>query len=172
MFFTKILKLVVLVVPLILISCARTDLEPKIFKGIQKIEQKSLKLLEPSLRSSLPRKILIKKGDTLFRISRKYGVALRNLIEINGLHAPYLIKKGKFLKIPGVRFHVAQVNETIYGIARAHEIHMRSLVKINKLRPPYKIRNGDRIKIPYSKGLKNSYPWRTKESKNTKKFGK
>jgi len=166
MIFKNFFKLVVLFFPLFLISCARTDLNPVIFRGSEIIKQQPLKTSKLFIPSSFPRKISIKQGDTLFRISRKYAVALRKLIEINGLKAPYIIKKGQFLKIPGVRFHIAQVDETIYGIARAHGVRMRSLVKINQLAPPYKIQRGDRLQIPYSKGVSKRVPRGTKKTES------
>ena len=172
MYLIKFFKLFWLFLLLFPISCARTDLDPMVFKGSKIIKQKSLKISKVSLKSSFLQKILIKKGDTLFSISRKNGVSLRKLIELNRLKAPYLIKKGEFLKIPGVHFHIAQMNETIYGIARAHGVNMRSLVKINKVKPPYKIKRGDRLQIPYSEAVNNNSPTRSNKLKKKIKRNK
>ena len=43
---------------------------------------------------------VIKKGDTLFNVSQKYGLSWQTLAEINNLTEPYLLKIGQRLKIP------------------------------------------------------------------------
>ena len=43
---------------------------------------------------------LVKKGDTLFNVSQKYGLSWQTLAQINNLSEPYLLKIGQELKIP------------------------------------------------------------------------
>ena len=43
---------------------------------------------------------VVKKGDTLFNVSQKYGLSWQTLAEINNLSEPYLLKIGQELKIP------------------------------------------------------------------------
>lgn len=42
----------------------------------------------------------IKRGDTLFNVSQKYGISWQTLSEINHLREPYVLKVGQKLKIP------------------------------------------------------------------------
>lgn len=43
---------------------------------------------------------IVKKGDTLYRLSRRYDVPIAKIIEINNLNNPNLIKVGQMLLIP------------------------------------------------------------------------
>jgi len=45
----------------------------------------------------------VKKGDTLFNLSKKYGVSWETLGELNDLKEPFILKIGKKLKIPSPR---------------------------------------------------------------------
>lgn len=42
----------------------------------------------------------VKKGDTLFNLSNKYGVSWETLGELNNLKEPFILKIGMKLKIP------------------------------------------------------------------------
>ena len=48
--------------------------------------------------------VKVEKGDTLYSISRKYDVPLKDLIEVNSLSAPYSLKIGQTLKLPAARY--------------------------------------------------------------------
>lgn len=45
----------------------------------------------------------VKKGDTLFNLSQKYGISWQTLAELNHLKEPYLLKIGQEIKIPQKR---------------------------------------------------------------------
>src|SRR3989344_4677498 len=42
----------------------------------------------------------IKKGDTLFNLSQRYGISWQTLAEINSLKEPYILKIGQKIKVP------------------------------------------------------------------------
>lgn len=43
---------------------------------------------------------VVKKGDTAYRIARCHGVELRNLVALNKMSAPYLIRIGQRIRVP------------------------------------------------------------------------
>lgn len=45
--------------------------------------------------------VVVQPGETLYAISRRTGVALRALIDTNGLQAPYRLREGQRLALPG-----------------------------------------------------------------------
>ena len=47
----------------------------------------------------------VERGNTVYSISRLYGVPVRAIIETNGLTPPYLLKVGNSLTIPRRRGH-------------------------------------------------------------------
>ena len=42
----------------------------------------------------------IKKGDTLFNLSQRYGISWQTLAEINSLKEPYILRIGQKIKVP------------------------------------------------------------------------
>ncbi len=56
---------------------------------------------EPPSSSTEPRRVTVKRGDTLSSIARQHGVSIKALLEINGLNAKSVIRVGQKLKIPG-----------------------------------------------------------------------
>ncbi len=53
-----------------------------------------------------PDVITVQRGDTLYSISKRYNVPLRDLIEANNLTPPYTLVIGKYqLRLPTAKFH-------------------------------------------------------------------
>ena len=88
-----------------------------------------------------------KAGDTLYSISRKYNITLRDLIKENNLVPPYNIKSGDRLLIPSPRYHEVKSGDTLYSISRLYNMKVDQLVEINELKEPYAIKLGERLRI-------------------------
>lgn len=97
-----------------------------------------------------PSSVTVKKGDTVYALSRRYNVPLRALIEMNGLHAPFLLSPGQRLKLPQTSIHIVQKGETIYSISRRYSVDMSSLARRNGIRWPYSIFPGQALNLPGS----------------------
>jgi murein DD-endopeptidase MepM/ murein hydrolase activator NlpD len=94
--------------------------------------------------------IIVGRGDTLYLLARRHGVALRGLIQANKLKPPYIIYPKQRLKMPVSRYHVVGKGQTVYQIARHYDIDMGSLVRINKIEPPFRVKPGERLRLPDS----------------------
>lgn len=91
---------------------------------------------------------IVKKGETLYAISRAYQVPLRSIIEKNNLKAPYdLIVKQK-LYIPTRPIYIVKSGDTVYGIAKDQSVSMNEMVRVNKLQSPYQIYVGQELLMP------------------------
>lgn len=55
---------------------------------------------EPVVRGTEPIRHQVKRGETVFSISRLYNVPVTNIAEWNGLNAEFTIREGQFLLIP------------------------------------------------------------------------
>jgi len=86
-------------------------------------------------------------GDTLYSVSKKYQVTLRDLIKQNDLTPPYNLKAGTKIIIPKPNYYEVKVGDTLYGISRAHNMKIDNLIEINDLKEPYSVKVGDRIRI-------------------------
>jgi murein DD-endopeptidase MepM/ murein hydrolase activator NlpD len=90
---------------------------------------------------------IVRSGDTVYQISRRYDTSIRSIIDANNLRAPYVLKNGERLTLPPPRFHTVRDGETIYGISRRYNLAMNQLVRSNGIKPPYHIGVGQRLKL-------------------------
>ncbi len=92
--------------------------------------------------------IMVAKGDTLYGLARRYGLVLRDLIDVNRLKPPYILQPGQRLKTPQPRFYTVSKGDTAYGIARKHGVDVYRLIQLNHLSSNALIREGQRLKLP------------------------
>lgn len=92
--------------------------------------------------------VVVGPGDTLYAISRRYEVPLRDLIEINKLAPPYTLEPGQRLALPSARQYVVQPGDTLYGVSRMFSVDVSELTRLNNLTPPYAIKTGQPLRLP------------------------
>lgn len=90
----------------------------------------------------------LQKGETLYSVSRKYGVPYEALASANGITDPTKLKVGTKLIIPSV--HVVAKGETLFGLAKRYGILIGELLAANRLQPGYILKTGDTLVIPAS----------------------
>lgn len=95
-------------------------------------------------------KVTVRKGDTLYSISRKYNVPIKDMITANRLSAPYTLYVGQTLNLPTKQYHTVQRGESLYGIARMYNVDITTLSKVNNLHTPYSLSVGQRLLLPAS----------------------
>ncbi len=95
-----------------------------------------------------PATVVVRKGDSLYRISRRHNVPLSDLITLNGVPPPYTIHAGQRIRLPRVRVHVVGRNETLRTVSQRRGVEMIRLARANRLEPPYPIRPGQRLRLP------------------------
>lgn len=88
------------------------------------------------------------RGNTVYSISRLYGVPVRSIIEANGLKPPYLLKVGDELRLPTRQRHRVAKGDTVYSISRRYGVPMNELMRANAIQPPYTIKIGQELSIP------------------------
>ncbi len=88
----------------------------------------------------------LNKGETLYRVSKKFDVPLELLISVNKIDDVTKVKAGTKLIIP--RIHTVQKGETLYGIAKNYDVPLESLIKINHIDSSATIKPGDKLFIP------------------------
>jgi murein DD-endopeptidase MepM/ murein hydrolase activator NlpD len=87
-------------------------------------------------------------GETLNAVSRRTGVPLRDLIQLNGLTAPFTLQPGQKLRLPQAQFHTVAPGDTVYNISKRYGVDQASLMAENGIAPPYTIKLGQRLRIP------------------------
>lgn len=92
--------------------------------------------------------IKAEKGDTVYKVSRRYHVPIKTIIEVNNLNAPFALKENQPLSLGSPKVHIVKKGETINSIADLHKTDATALVKLNKLKYPYLIKIGQQLLLP------------------------
>lgn len=103
----------------------------------------------------------VKSGDSLWSISRKFGVTVNELKKVNNLSSN-LLSVGQNLIIPGKKNntssneYVVKKGDTLYGIANKYNVSVDNLKSYNNLSTD-SLSIGQLIKIPDNKVNSNEY---------------
>lgn len=103
----------------------------------------------------------VKSGDSLWSISRKFGVSVNELKKVNNLSSN-LLSIGQNLIIPGKKNntssneYVVKKGDTLYGIANKYNVSIDNLKSYNNLSTD-SLSIGQIIKIPDNKANSNEY---------------
>lgn len=99
----------------------------------------------------------VQAGENLWVISRRYGVALKTLLELNGLSEQSILQPGMKILIEGERdaqsgnlLYEVKQGDTPWGIAREFQIPVRLLLEANNLTEKSILRVGQKLVIPLS----------------------
>jgi len=90
----------------------------------------------------------VRRGDTLYSIGRRFGVNWQDIATSNSIAAPYLIKAGATLTIPGIRSYTVKAGDGLMAIGRALGVDWRAIARQNGLAAPYRIQVGQVLIIP------------------------
>ncbi len=118
-----------------------------------------------------PTSIRVKKGDTLYSISRKYDAPIREIIEENRFRPPYTLKVGQLVKLPKAKYHIVEKGDTLYNISKRYNVDMPTLSKTNNLVAPFTLTIGQKLLLPGSLVTSKTYASAnaaTKQKTNTK----
>jgi len=87
-------------------------------------------------------------NDTVYEISRRYGVPVRDIILANQLQPPYKLYVGQDLRLPAPSSYIVRQGDTVFSISRRFNVDMRTVVQMNNITPPYQIRVGQEMRLP------------------------
>ena len=112
--------------------------------------------------------VVIREGQTLWSISRAYGVSIETIVELNGLDSPDALRVGQRLKIPlrdaprvqktprpsestsntSYSYIVAREGQTLWSLSQAYGVSVELIAELNGLRNPDAVRAGQQLRIP------------------------
>lgn len=93
----------------------------------------------------------IKKGDTLYSISRKYNVSVDTLLNYNNLSDPSKIRIGTKIKLP-LTYKMVK-GDTVYKVSRLFDVSVEDICKYNKIEDISSIKIGTILLIPGGREL-------------------
>jgi murein DD-endopeptidase MepM/ murein hydrolase activator NlpD len=91
---------------------------------------------------------VVDRGDTLYAMSRRYGVPVQDLVAANGLRPPYALHVGQVLALPSLTRHVVQRGETGYSISRKYNVRVDRLMALNNIKAPFTLAVGQSLRLP------------------------
>ncbi len=106
---------------------------------------------------------VVKKGDTLYRISKRYNTTVAELQRINGIRDPSKLAAGQELKVPkrasasapaaktpvpGTKTYRVRPGDTLSSIARKFNTSVGTLQKLNNISNPNQLKVGAVILAP------------------------
>ena len=109
--------------------------------------------------------VVVQAGDNLTRLSKRHGVSIANLVDLNNLADPNRIYAGQRLRIAGerpavsgsstpaakpatTRVHLVTRGQNLTSIARSYGVTVSALVQANGISNPSRIYAGQRLTIP------------------------
>jgi murein DD-endopeptidase MepM/ murein hydrolase activator NlpD len=92
--------------------------------------------------------IRIYAGDSLYSISKREGVTIRSIIEVNDLKPPFILYKGEELVIPLSQIHVVKKGNTLWEIAKCYGVSVNNIRSLNNLKIKDKIYKDKELFIP------------------------
>lgn len=100
----------------------------------------------------------VRRGETLFRIAKQYGINLKTLQNYNNIRNAKVIQVGQRIKIPvsslgglDIIIHTVQKGETLASIAKRYKVKVVTLKAYNKITNVRILQIGQKLKIPLSK---------------------
>ncbi len=102
----------------------------------------------PVQPGTAPTAVVVESGDTIYSLSRRYGVPTRAIIEANGLEPPFRLTVGQRIVLPRQQEHVVAGGETLFDIAGTYGVDPYVLASANGLIAPYRLRDGQRLTVP------------------------
>lgn len=97
-----------------------------------------------------PDVVTVQRGDTLYSISKRYNIPIRDIIEANNLTPPYTLLIGRQLRMPSAKYHIVAKGDTLYNISKRYNVDVTTLSRFNNLQAPYTLAIGQRLAIPGS----------------------
>jgi len=94
-------------------------------------------------------RVRVRRGDTLYAISRRQGVPLRALIKANGLKPPYRLAEGRELRVPRSRYYVVGEGDTVYRLSRRFGLPPKRIIRVNRIKTAgYTLYPGQKLLLP------------------------
>lgn len=91
----------------------------------------------------------LRRGDTLYSVSRKFKVPLDELLRANSITDPNSLKVGTRIEIPEAWAEIrVQKGDTLFSLARRFGIPVSELRRINSLPADHVLKVGETLRVP------------------------
>lgn len=107
---------------------------------------------------------VVQRGDSLGKIATRYGVTVKQIVDLNGITNPNVITPGQKLKIPAAapvaastpgaepsgsqKTYTVKAGDTLVAIATKYGVTVQAMQQLNNLASVDQIYSGQMLKIP------------------------
>lgn len=88
------------------------------------------------------------RGDTLYSISNRYRLPMRDIAVLNKIQPPFKLYEGQRLRLPPPQEYKVRAGDTLYEISRLFGVNSSEVARLNNMNPPYIVRAGETIRLP------------------------
>lgn len=104
---------------------------------------------QPRWNESSSRDYVVKRGDTLWGISREYHIELYTLLLMNNLNEDAVLGVGQTLQLPaGLLTYTIKSGDTLAALASRYQVSVQALIAANRDKDPCQLKIGDVVIIP------------------------
>jgi murein DD-endopeptidase MepM/ murein hydrolase activator NlpD len=92
--------------------------------------------------------VIARPGESVYGLSRRYGIPMRAIIEASQLSAPFHLRIGQRVVLPIGRAHVVSSGENLHTISLKYGADVYSLARVNRIVDGNMLYIGQRLHIP------------------------
>ncbi len=111
--------------------------------------------IEAATKSSDPDYHIVRRGESLWTIAKRYNMSTSGLARLNGIKKPYTIHKGDKLQVAGPKSSGSQFTayriqkgDTLWDISLKYDVSITELKRVNNIHRHRSIKPGQTIQIP------------------------
>jgi len=90
----------------------------------------------------------VSSGDTLYRISGRYRLPMRDIVVLNHIKPPFRLYVGQRIKLPPPQEYKVCDGDTLYGVSRMFGVNSSEVARLNGISSPYVVRVGQTLRLP------------------------
>jgi murein DD-endopeptidase MepM/ murein hydrolase activator NlpD len=92
----------------------------------------------------------VQGGDHVDALARNFSTTRDQLLDVNHIRAPYVIRPGQIIKVPVAKAYVARTGDTLTGVAQRFSVSPSELAQLNHLSERDVLTAGQQIGLPSS----------------------
>src|SRR3972149_2176438 len=106
-----------------------------------------LALILEALQLAGQESYILRRGDTLYRVSKQFDIPVSVLQACNEIRDPAQLREGTPIRIP--QAYTVKKGDTLYSIAREHAVGLAELMKLNGLGDSATLIAGRKLYFPF-----------------------
>lgn len=87
-------------------------------------------------------------GETLYTISQRYNIVMRDIAQANNLQPPFYLEVGQRIKLLPPQEYRVRKGDSLYTVSRIFGVNTSELARLNKLQAPYTLAEGQKLRLP------------------------